>query len=204
MGQKPIDWATLSRGGEIAIRLMMPNLSRSISAEQVVVNLTTLVEIHMASVLATLIERERIENTPFQDAILREFRTDFYGGWDSLVRWLGKGFGVHIADLAETAHYRRCVDFRHMIVHGNNSLTRKQSAKFADVIRLRRELSTVLSLEFHGRKARPTASTRFKAVEVSRNFIVSFDREVLSVHPSLINNPSPLVEQAGFNRNPNT
>jgi hypothetical protein len=194
MGQKPIDWATLSRGGEVAIRLIMSNLNRSISVEQAVVNLTTLVEIHMASTLETLIERERLGNSPFQDAILRDFRTDFYGGFDSLVRWLGNGFEVHIADLAETAHYRRCVDFRHMIVHGNSSLTRKQSAKFAEAISLRRELSAVLSLEFHGRRARPTASTRFKAVEVSRDFIVSFDREVLSVHPSLINNPSPLAK----------
>lgn len=103
------------------------------------------------------------------------------------------GFGVHISDLSETARYRLCIDFRNMIVHGNSSLTKRQSAKFVESISLRRELSAVLNIEFHGYRARPTGSTRLKAVEVSRDFIVLFDREVLSTYPSLINNPSPLV-----------
>lgn len=191
MGDGPtrVDLTKITRSGIISLEELVQVTVLSIQAEMpsdwVVVTCTTCIESHFDRVLNRLIETSDVELSRFSSALLENSRDEIFKTWDSRLKWLDSGFGISIAGDRPIQEYRTLVDLRNTIVHGQGYLTEIQQGNISRLLDLKRRMSRLLDVQFHGHRVLLPSDVGDKVIRTCRAAIVCLDTALLQAHPGI-------------------
>lgn len=182
---EPIILSDITVAGENVLKKIARIQLAPQSVQQTVISLATLVEVHVSGLLATLVDQEQEGRSLFEEAMLERVEMDLYSNRKSTFKWLNDGFGIKLPETLAFQQFNDCVGLRNLIVHGDSQLTRIQTRKFVPSIALRGQLERSLGVTFSGNHVSMGDDTSKKSIQISRNFIIDFDKVVLGFYPRL-------------------
>lgn len=119
----------------------------------------------------------RVLHAEVEDSI---FRT-----WEARRKWLSSAFDINVSGERASQEFDAVIDLRNSIVHGDGQLTDLQLSKLKDFFRLRDQYVRVLSAQVSGRFITLSSDVAVRAATVSRDFVLHFDRVLLTKFPAL-------------------
>ena len=134
-----------------------------------------------------LVSASGVSATPFGSKLLKESVDDLHRSWDARNSWLSGGFNIHLAGSLEWQRLDVVVQVRNALMHGQGSLTDRQTKDSLAALRLRRRVEEVLMSQLEGRVVVLSDMAGRCAVEVSIAYVLFLDRAVSSwkmVHSS--------------------
>ncbi|WAC55945.1 hypothetical protein [Gordonia sp. SL306] len=123
-----------------------------------------------------------MQSTQIGAALVDEISDSMNATWNNRKKWLSSGFGISYSGTASGQNFDTLVELRNSIVHGDGALSDLQEKKSVDkLIALRREFKERLSTNFLGR-AEFADDSSDRAMIIARQFILDFDRSVVSLY----------------------
>lgn len=158
---------------------------RSSEGATLVVATAALVEGYVDGILRGLIEGTPYRTHRFLEVLYAEMEDRIFQSWGERFRWLRQGFAVSLDGSAQLQNLDVLIQLRNACVHGNGSLTERQSRDVVALIALERDLQRLLDVAVVRRRLHFAPTTAAKAVDVARSFVLAFDANLHQVHGSL-------------------
>jgi hypothetical protein len=179
----------LTRSGTLSleelVQVTILSSQVEVPSDWIVVTCTTCIESHFDRVLNCLIEASGAGHDRFSNSLLENSRDEIFKTWDSRLKWLDSGFAVSIAGDRPIQEYRTLVELRNAIVHGQGSLTEIQLRNFQRLLDLKRRMTRLMEVQFHGHKVLLPPYIGPKVIQICRSAIVCLDTALLQAHPGI-------------------
>jgi hypothetical protein len=180
---KVINPEELTESGERACVRLNELYGSNLPSAQLITGIGTVVERHVGAVLARLIYLSDVKSTQIGSALVDEISESMNATWKNRKKWLSSGFGISYSGTTSGQNFDTLVELRNSIVHGDGALSDLQEKKSVDkLIALRREFKEGLSTKFFGR-AEFSDDSSDRAMMIARQFMLEFDRAVVSLYP---------------------
>ena len=174
-----IDPAKLTLSGEHCLERLNVLVSLSLPPAQFVTAATTVVEVHVSRIMATLVVLSEVADTRLGAAMLEELSDTLVGTWSARTKWLNSGFDISIAGTETYRDFDRLVEARNAISHGDGQLTDRQTRSLNRLLDLRKALLTKFEITSNGRLGFSSASAS-KMLTAIRAFVACLDAEVIA------------------------
>lgn len=143
-----------------------------------VVSAVSIAEALTDSFIDSLAASSPVNDSQFGRQLLARAADSFHQTWPDRNSWLNAGFGVSIAGERAGQEFDLLVEVRNALVHGQGSLTDRQTRRTSEAIALQRRIESVLKAQVAGRRILlgPTAGPL--ALGITRTFVVALDHAV--------------------------
>ncbi|MFJ2232525.1 hypothetical protein [Streptomyces sp. NPDC087859] len=150
-----------------------------------VVSCATLVEAHVDKVVKSLFAADTAMSFRLARVLHSEVEDSIFRTWEARRKWLSIAFDINVSGDKASQDFDAVIDLRNSIVHGDSQLTDLQLSKIKDLFRLKEQYARVLSAQVNGRLIILSPEVAVRAATVSRDFVLHFDRELLTEYPTL-------------------
>lgn len=183
-------WQLTESGEGVLRRVSILGTTRYSDTDQdsiraAVVSCATLVEAHVDKVIKSLFAADVAMSFALARVLHAEVEDSIFRTWEARRKWLSSAFDINVSGERVSQEFDAVIDLRNSIVHGDGQLTDLQLSKLKDFFRLRDQYVRVLSAQVSGRFITLSSDVAVRAATVSRDFVLHFDRVLLTKFPAL-------------------
>ncbi|WP_327578421.1 hypothetical protein [Streptomyces sp. NBC_00145] len=122
---------------------------------------------------------------PLARVLHDEVEDSIFRTWEARRKWLNTAFGINVSGDKASQDFDAVIDLRNSVVHGDSQLTDLQLGKVKDLFRLKEQYVRILSAQVNGRMITLPSDVAIRSATVSRDFVLHFDKVLLSKFPAL-------------------
>ncbi len=153
--------------------------------EHIITTVGTIVEMHLSTVLESLIDSSNVRNSDLGAELLRSAETDMNANWKARSRWFKNAFDIRYGGYQAQEHWEVLIDARNAVVHGGGDLSPNQrTMSFVEVQKLKQSISDLLMVKIQDPAIYAPQGARL-AVDIARAFVQHFDAVVLGKYPTI-------------------